>query len=68
MIYIRGLGKQKKGYKPTRKRKKKLLMFFFFLRECSILWHPFLMIVFYHQTKTLIDFWCKQKLNPKFLI
>ena len=37
MIYIRGLGKQKKGYKPTRKRKKKLLMFFFFFER---VFHP----------------------------
>ena len=26
------------------------------------------MIVFYHQTKILIDFWCRQKLNSRSLI
>ena len=26
------------------------------------------MIALYHQTKTPISFWCKQGLNPKFLI
>ena len=26
------------------------------------------MIVFYHQIKTLINFWCRQELNPKSLI
>ena len=25
-------------------------------------------IAFYHQTKTLISFWCRQRLNPRFLI
>ena len=26
------------------------------------------MIVFYHQIKTLIDIWCRQKLKPTYLI
>ena len=26
------------------------------------------MITFYHQTKKLIDFWCKQRLNDRSLI
>ena len=42
--------------------------FFFFLRESFNLWRPLLMIAFYHKTKTPINFWCKQELNPKFLI
>ena len=51
--------------------------FFLFLFFCQIcffswesfnLWHLLLMIVIYHQTKTLISFWCRQGLNPKSLI
>lgn len=34
-------------------------VFFFFLRECFKLWHLHLIIVLYHQIKTLISFWCK---------
>ena len=26
------------------------------------------MIIFYHQTKTIIDFWCRRGLNLRFLI
>ena len=26
------------------------------------------MIAFYHQTETPINFWCRQRLNPKSLI
>ena len=32
------------------------------------LWRPLLMIVFYHQTKTPISFWCRQGLNSRSLI
>lgn len=39
-----------------------LFSFSFFLIEFNI-WHPFLMMVFfYHQSMTLIDFWCRQVL------
>ena len=43
------------------------LVFFFFIGE----FQPMAFasdIVFYHQTKTPIDFWCRQRLNPKSLI
>ena len=39
----------------------------FFLENFN-LWHPLLMIAFYHQIKTPISFWCKQGLNLKSLI
>ena len=41
----------------------------FFLKSFK-LWLPLLMIVLYHQTKTSIGFWCRQrvKLNPRSLI
>ena len=32
------------------------------------MWRLLLMIVIYHQTKTSIDFWYKQELNPRFFI
>ena len=51
------------------------LDFFFFFwrerereRESFNLWHPLLMIAFYHQTKIPISFWCRRKLNSKSLI
>ena len=40
----------------------------FFFLESFNLWHPLLMIAFYHQTKISISFWYKQRLNPKSLI
>ena len=48
--------------------------FFFFWRERERergsfnLWHPLMMIAFYHQTKTPISFWCRRELNSKSLI
>ena len=36
--------------------------FDFFLKDFN-LWLPLLMITLYYQTKTSIDFWCKQELN-----
>ena len=36
----------------------------FFLKSFN-LWYPLLMIALYHQTKTPIDFQCRQRLNPK---
>ena len=44
-----------------------LLTTFFFLESFN-LWRPLLMIDLYHQTKTLISFWYRQRLNPKSLI
>ena len=44
----------------------KILSFFFL--ESFNLWHPFLMIAPYHQTKLLISFWCRQWLNFRSLI
>ena len=41
---------------------------FFFLRESFNLWHPLLVVVLYHQTKTPISFWCKRGSNPRSLI
>ena len=40
----------------------------FFFLESFNLWRPLLVIAIYHQTKTLISFWCRQRLNPKSLI
>ena len=40
----------------------------FFFRESFNLWRLLLMIAFYHQTKTPINFWWKQELNPISLI
>ena len=40
----------------------------FFLRESFNLWRLLLMIALYHQTKTLISFWYRRRLNPKSLI
>ena len=42
--------------------------FYTFFLESFNLWRPLLMIALYHQTKTPISFWCRQGLNPKFLI
>ena len=39
--------------------KKKINFFLFFIENFN-LWHLFLMIILYHQTKTLIGFWCRQ--------
>ena len=39
----------------------------YFLRVL-ILWHPLLMIILYHQTKTPIGFWYKWELKPRSLI
>ena len=41
--------------------------FFFFLGSFN-LWRPLLIIIFYHQTKILISFWCRRGLNPISLI
>ena len=41
--------------------------FFFFLENFN-LWRPLLMVTLYHQIKTPISFWCRRRLNPKFLI
>ena len=40
--------------------------FFFFFFEIEF--QPFLMIALYHQTKISISFWCRQGVNPRFLI
>ena len=46
-----------------------LFSFLFFVeRESFNLWHPFLMIALYYQTKTPISFWCRQWLNSRSLI
>ena len=37
--------------------------FFFFFWESFNLWRPLLMITLYHQTKTPISFWYRQKLK-----
>ena len=42
--------------------------FFYFFYECFNLWGPLLMIIFYHQTKTSINFWCRRRLNLRFFI
>ena len=42
-------------------------MFFFFLESFN-LQRPLLIIVFYHQIKTPISFWRRQRLNPRSLI
>ena len=39
-----------------------------FFIESFNLWHPLLIIVLYHQTKTLISFWCWRGLNLRSLI
>ena len=36
---------------------------FYFFRESFNLWRPLLIIALYHQTKTPINFLCKQELN-----
>ena len=36
--------------------------------ESFNLWHPLLIITYYHQTKTPISFWCRRGLNPRSLI
>ena len=41
--------------------------YFLFFLENFNLWRLLLMIVFYHQTKTPIGFWCKRRLNPRSL-
>ena len=41
----------------------------FLFWESSNLWRPLLMMIaIYHQMKTLIDFWCIWRLNPRSLI
>ena len=45
-----------------------LFFFFFFFWESFNLWRSLLMIAHYHQTKTLISFWCRRGLNPRSLI
>ena len=48
-----------------------VLNFFFFLiikRESFNLWCPLLMIAFYHQTQTPINFWGRQGLNRRSLL
>ena len=42
--------------------------FFFFFGKSFNLWQPLLMIIFYHQIKTLISFWCRQGLNHRSLL
>ena len=49
-------------FRPTKK------WTFFFLRKSSNVWRPLLIIALYHQTKTSINFWCRQGLNPRSLI
>ena len=44
-----------------------MLLFFFFFLSFN-LWHSFLMIVIYHQTKIPISFWCRWGLNLRSLI
>ena len=41
---------------------------YYFFLESFNLWRPLLMIALYHQTKTLISFWCRRRLNPRSLI
>ena len=41
--------------------------FFFFIKNFN-LWRPLLMIAHYHQTKTLISFWCRRGLNSRSFI
>ena len=45
----------------------KTTIIFFFWKNFN-LWRRLLMIVLYHQTKTLISFWCKWLLNPRSFI
>ena len=54
-------------YFPKLDELKKKKKFFFFERVLS-LWYPLLIITLYHQTKTLINFLCRQELNPRSLI
>ena len=59
--------------KKTKKQKNKSSLFFNgwygnFLLESFNLWCSLLIIVFYHHTKTLISFWCRQGLNSRSLI
>ena len=49
-------------FRPTKK------WTFFFLRKSFNVWRPLLMIALYHRTKTSINFWCRQELNPRSLI
>ena len=42
-------------------------LFFFFFWESFNLWCPHLIIVFYHQTKKPINFWCRWRLNLRSL-
>ena len=44
------------------------IKYYYFFLESFNLWHPFLMIALYHQTKLLIGFWCRQGLNSRSLI
>ena len=43
-------------------------IYYGFFIESFNLWRSFLIIALYYQVKTLIGFWCRQKLNSKFLI
>ena len=44
-------------------------LFFFFFYQSFNLWDPFLIIAFfYHQTKTLIGFWCRRRFNHRSFI
>ena len=43
-----------------------LTFFNYVIRSCRQFF--IIRLVLYHQTKTPINFWCRQKLNPKFLI
>ena len=57
---------------PLTKRKRLfdnyVYIYIYIFRESFNLWRPLLMITFYHQTKTPINFWCRRELNPRFLI
>lgn len=44
-----------------------MLYSFFFFKSVN-LWCPLLIIALYHHSKTLISFWCKQRMNLKFYI
>ena len=45
-----------------------ILSDFFFFKENFNLWHPFMMITHYHQTKIPISFWCSRGSNLRSLI
>ena len=47
---------------------KSFFFLFLFWKKSFNLWHPLLIIAIYHQTKTPISFWCRRRLNLKFLI